>query len=259
MTDMGRRPGDMMKSDYDSDEDGVIAVDQTEADMKKSVYDTGDDGVVDNSAQLEGESLAEAQDHTPKSHTHEESEITDLSHDATHIAGVEVDGTDIANEKVLQYNSSSSKLEYETPVGGGPADAIRADGTANRYLRLISLSIDNGSSGDTLKCETKQRFNGDVIGSTDNIPINGAAGVFSLDSAAKQLYIDAAGFTGNVIGAIGAKVSNASNVAISLHARAWSNGMRIIAYAEPGATTQDFTDLVDVGVLWIDILYVTDA
>jgi len=36
----------MLKSVYDSDEDGVIAVAQTEADMTKSVYDTDEDGVI---------------------------------------------------------------------------------------------------------------------------------------------------------------------------------------------------------------------
>ena len=42
MTEMGRRvgTGDMLKSVYDSNEDGVIAVAQTEADMTKAAYDT---------------------------------------------------------------------------------------------------------------------------------------------------------------------------------------------------------------------------
>lgn len=105
MTDMGRRSGDMDKTDYD----------------------TGDDGTVDDSEKLEGSTKSEVQDHTPKAHTHEESEITDLSHDATAIAGVEVDDTDIGNGKVLEYNSSSQKLEYETPTTGGGAFVDRGD------------------------------------------------------------------------------------------------------------------------------------
>jgi len=42
MTEMGRRvgTGDMLKSVYDSNEDGVIAVAQTEADMEKADYDS---------------------------------------------------------------------------------------------------------------------------------------------------------------------------------------------------------------------------
>lgn len=38
-------------------------------DMLKSVYDTDDDGVVDNSEKLEGNTKAQVQDHTPKAHT----------------------------------------------------------------------------------------------------------------------------------------------------------------------------------------------
>jgi len=48
VTDFGRRipQGDMFKSVYDPDLDGVIAVAQTEADMKRSVYDANLDGVI---------------------------------------------------------------------------------------------------------------------------------------------------------------------------------------------------------------------
>lgn len=48
MTDMGRRYGlgDMLKSVYDPNDDGVFAVAQTEADMTKAVYDTVIDALV---------------------------------------------------------------------------------------------------------------------------------------------------------------------------------------------------------------------
>lgn len=39
--------GDMKKSDYDPNKDGVIAFAETEADMKKAVYDTDGDGKAD--------------------------------------------------------------------------------------------------------------------------------------------------------------------------------------------------------------------
>jgi hypothetical protein len=42
-----RKGGDMMRSVYDPDLDGVIAVAQTEADMKKSVYDTDNNGYIE--------------------------------------------------------------------------------------------------------------------------------------------------------------------------------------------------------------------
>lgn len=46
--------GDMSKTTYDPNDDGVIAVAQTEADMKKTVYDTDDDGKVENSDYING-------------------------------------------------------------------------------------------------------------------------------------------------------------------------------------------------------------
>jgi len=48
VTDFGRRmgAGDMLKSVYDPNADGVIAAAQTEADMTKAVYDTDDDAKV---------------------------------------------------------------------------------------------------------------------------------------------------------------------------------------------------------------------
>jgi len=39
MTDFGRKQGDMLRSVYDPNKDGVLAVAQTEADMTKAVYD----------------------------------------------------------------------------------------------------------------------------------------------------------------------------------------------------------------------------
>lgn len=47
------------------------------------------------------------------SHNHAESDITDLDHDAQKIKGKTVDDTDIANTKLLKYNSTSGNLEYE--------------------------------------------------------------------------------------------------------------------------------------------------
>jgi len=96
-------------------------------DMEKSTYDADDDGTVDDSAALEGEDLAEVQDHTPKTHTHTEAQITDLSHDAAAIAGVEVDNTDIGAGKGLYYNGTSEKLEYETPPGATGQYVDRGD------------------------------------------------------------------------------------------------------------------------------------
>jgi len=105
VTDFGRRAGD----------------------MSKSVYDTDDDGAADNAEALEGKTLAEVQDHTPKTHTHTESQIADLDHNALKIVGVPVDDTDKGAGKVLAYNSISENLEYEAQTGVGHTLVDRGD------------------------------------------------------------------------------------------------------------------------------------
>ena len=90
-------------------------------DMKKSVYDTDDDDTVDDSEKLGGSTKAEVQDHTPKSHTHVEANVTDLDHDAQKIKGVTVDDSAKADQKVLTYVSSSENIEYITPAPSGAA------------------------------------------------------------------------------------------------------------------------------------------
>ena len=58
-----------------------------------------------------------------KSHDHIEEDITDLKHDAQKIKGKEVDNTDIADGKILNFNSTSDKLEYvDPPEGGGGSE-----------------------------------------------------------------------------------------------------------------------------------------
>jgi len=63
--------------------------------------------------------IPEAYRHPPKTHTHTESDITDLNHDAQKIRGKIVDDAAIGNGKVLVYRTSGDKLQYENQAGGG--------------------------------------------------------------------------------------------------------------------------------------------
>ena len=120
MTDFGARKGDMFKSDYDAAKDGLV----------------------DDANKLQGSTKAEVQDHTPKSHTHSESEISDLSHDAALIKAVAVDNAAIADGFVIVYRSGTGKLEYEAQAGGGASYTDRGDPAAHDFT-LTDFTTDN--------------------------------------------------------------------------------------------------------------------
>jgi len=237
VTDFGRRLGDMFKSDYD----------------------TNDNAVVDNASKLAGSTKGEVQNHTPKSHTHLEAHILDLDHDAGKIQGTTVDPAAIADGKALTYQSASGKVEYITPAGGAPADAIRGDGTANRYLRTAWLKIENGTNDQTLKCELIDRWNGDTIASTDNIAKNATTGHFTLSSTGVLLHIEAAGLSGNVVGGIASLYSNNSGQDLTVNFVPDSNDIRLDLRSSPGGVPLDITGLADGGQISINLLYITHA
>jgi len=59
----------------------------------------------------------------PKEHTHTESEITDLDHDAQKIKGKEIDDSAIDTDKYLKYDGE--KIVYDTPSEGGAVSGVR--------------------------------------------------------------------------------------------------------------------------------------
>jgi len=116
-------------------------------DMLKSDYDPNDDKVVVDSDKLEGSSKAQVRDHTPKAHTlashstkahnelsdvtanqhhpqvhtHVEANITDLDHNAQKIKSKTVDAP-VADDdgKVLAYDHANSKYKHIIPGGDIP-------------------------------------------------------------------------------------------------------------------------------------------
>jgi len=138
-------------------------------DMLKSVYDTDGDGVVDEAEAVAWDGVTgKPSEYTPEAHntTHEdggsdEIDVTDLSglladeQDAGSIKGIEVDDTDIGDEKVLAYNSISGKLEYEEQSGGmtieeesgSPASAIH---DVDTLIFPYGSIADNGDGSVTI-------------------------------------------------------------------------------------------------------------
>ncbi len=107
-------------------------------DMKKSVYDTDGDGVVDNSELLEGSSKAAVQTHTPASHGHGVADISGIVHDASKIAGVVINDAAKADQKVLAYDSGTDRIVYITPAASGAA--LQSIQTGTILLESTDLS-----------------------------------------------------------------------------------------------------------------------
>jgi hypothetical protein len=83
-------------------------------DMEKSTYDTDNDGIVD-----EAESVAWAGiQNIPSQVTNLTQTVIDDSHDSTILGTKTIDETNIANGKVIKYNSTSGNLEYADDNGG---------------------------------------------------------------------------------------------------------------------------------------------
>ena len=102
--------------------EGIIFINISETfaglgDMLKVTYDSNDDGKVnsaDDSDKLGGSTKTQVQDHTPKAHTHTESEITDLEHNAVKIQGKNVDAPQAGDDgKIYVYNETGQKFSLD--------------------------------------------------------------------------------------------------------------------------------------------------
>lgn len=97
--------------------------------------------------------------HTPnmaeETHTHTESDITDLNHDAQKIKGKTVDDSAIGDDKIFVYKLATDNIVYEAkPTGGGGAAKcvfghiriILSSAYGTRYYTLNSNTILNSEA-----------------------------------------------------------------------------------------------------------------
>lgn len=119
---------------------------------------------MNNAKTLEESSKAEVRDHTPKSHTHTESNITDLDHNAQSVKGVAINDAAKADQKVLGYDSATDRIVYITPA---PSGGLLKTGQTVSYHADDDGDLELGIAHDYTVLDT-----GDYTGTT-NIVING--------------------------------------------------------------------------------------
>ena len=99
------------------------------------------------------------------SHTHTESDITDLDHDAAKIDGIQVDLTGITDGQIIKYDNATTKLIAGNDEGGGAlADLTDVDLTG---LADGDVLVYDDTSGDWLP-ETPAA--GITVGEVDEAP-----------------------------------------------------------------------------------------
>ena len=104
------------------------------------------------SAETQHANLSGAELHDPKAHTHTESEVTDLDHDAQKIKGKNVDAP-VADDdgKFLQYDHAGSKYTHAEPegrlltVGAGDNLCVSSDSvketTSETYVKAKEIKV----------------------------------------------------------------------------------------------------------------------
>ena len=126
---------------------------------------------------------------------------------------------------------------------------ILGDGTAGRVLRSSTLKVENGTTGNTLKCTLTSRWNGDAISATDDIAKSATTGDFSLNVNGAQLTIEASGLSGNVIAVLASQIyANASTTVFDISASHYNNDILITFYNSSTGAGLDTTVLVDTGL-----------
>lgn len=140
-----------------------------------------------------------------------------------------------------------------------PSDCIGGDGTAGRILKACRFTIADGTNANTLKCTMTVKWNGDTILATDNIAKGATTGDFTLDANGEYLTVEVSGLVGNCLYARASVARNFAGTDLTATATATANDIVIGLFHSTTGAIQDMTALVDVGVVYLEIFYITDA
>lgn len=165
--------------------------------------------------------------------------------------------TEAEAQQVKNIGTNSITATRWGYVAGLTTHPLGGDGTAGRILREIFVKIEDGTNAETLKCTVTSYWNGDPISATDNIAKGATTGHFILNAAGTAFEIVSTGLSGLCVAAIGVVSSNASEVNIIGNIYPSSNNIEIVLENALTAVLQDITTLVDTGIIYVTVLYIT--
>lgn len=108
-------------------------------DMLKSTYDTDNDGKVDSAETADSVAWANVQS-KPSAVTNLTQTVIDNSHESSKIGSKTLDETGISNDKFIFYNATSGKYELKTPSGSGDMAKSTYDTNNNGKVDVAELA-----------------------------------------------------------------------------------------------------------------------
>ena len=136
---------------------------------------------------------------------------------------------------------------------------VCGDGAGTRYLRAMKVAIKNGTTAETIKPSGTSIYNSDAVTEENNLGQSGDTGNFSLDATKSKLHISADGITGTVTNVLMASIiENASGNVIHVDATVVSSGIQL-EFTHNDASAYDLTEAVDVGEIYVQVMYLTSS
>lgn len=138
--------------------------------------------------------------------------------------------------------------------------ALLGDSTAGRVIRQSVLRISDGTDANTIKCAFVSVWNGDIIGTTDNISKGATTGNFTLDAGGRTLTIENSGLSGTVLAVVASvqTVNSTSSDITSVMSIMVGDDIRFQAADGYAGANHDLTLIVTGGeILYVNITYIT--
>jgi hypothetical protein len=158
---------------------------------------------------------------------------------------------------------TATASEINTAADGIANPPVAGDSTAGRVLRIGELWITDGTDASTIACQLFSQWNGDAIAEEDNLAAGTPGTYFSLNetaATAPTLEILAAGITGNCVAVVSASIYlNDSGSDLLVSGSYSGNNIKLFFNNPPNSGNIALSTLVDTGVIYISIAYITDA